>query len=265
MRRMMIGTGWKMNLTIRESLQYIECLAPLVRGVTEVDVFVVPSFTALQAVGAALTEAKSSVGFGAQNLFWEESGAFTGEVSPVMVAECGCQYAEIGHWERRRLFAETDETIGRKARAAWDHGLTPIICIGEETRAKRPEAAYDTLLQQLEGALGQLSAQEAGRCVLAYEPAWAIGDGKAAAEPAYAAGIHRLARRVVGDLFDAPTAESVRVIYGGSVNLDNAAEFLGHLDIDGLFIGRAALDPTVFAKAVHLGVEAARRRAGHRS
>jgi triosephosphate isomerase len=258
---MMAGTGWKMNLTIGESISYIERLAPLVDGVTEVDVFVVPSFTSLPAVGQALAETTATdIGFGAQNMFWEDRGAFTGEISPLMVVECGCQYVELGHWERRRLFAETDETIGRKARAAWDHGLIPIICIGEETKVAEPHEAYDVLARQLRGALGKLTASEVAKSVLAYEPAWAIGVGRAAAEPAYAAGIHRLVREVARDLFDQATADAVRIIYGGSVNPDNAPEFLMHSDIDGLFVGRAALDPETFARVVHLTVVCARER-----
>lgn len=253
MRRLMIGTGWKMNLGIRDSLAYIDVLLPQVQLVSEVDIFIVPSFIALAQVGQALKG--SNVYFGSQNLFWEERGAFTGEISPLMLQECGCQYAEIGHWERRRLFAETNETIGMKTRAAWDHGLIPIICIGEDVKPVVSQDTVPMLKAQLQGALGCLKPHEVGQSVLAYEPAWAIGTGKAAADPAYADQIHGLIRVIVAEMFGKSIADAVRIIYGGSVNLDNARVFLEQREIDGLFVGRAALNPNVFAELVHLGLE----------
>lgn len=253
MRHLMIGTGWKMNLGIRDSLDYIDVLLPKVESVSEVDIFIVPSFIALDQVGQALKN--SNVQFGAQNLFWQEKGAFTGEISPVMLTECGCQYAEVGHWERRRLFAETNETVGLKTRAAWDHGLIPIICIGEDIKPVAPQDAAVMLKAQLQGALGCLKPQEVAQTVLAYEPAWAIGTGKAAADPVYANQIHGLVRAIVMEMFGKQIADAVRIIYGGSVDLDNARGFLQQAEIDGLFVGRAALNPNVFAEMVHLGLE----------
>lgn len=259
MRRLMIGTGWKMNKTIRESLQYIELLLPLVSGVNNIDIFVLPSFTALQTVHGALLG--SNVAFGAQNLFWEDAGAYTGEISPLMLVECGCRYAEMGHQERRRLFAETDETVGKKARAAWDHELVPIICIGEPERPDRLGDVEPLLRRQITSALELLSEAKVARSILAYEPAWAIGVGAEAAESGYVSRVHGLARAIVSERFGCEAAAGIRILYGGSVQIDNAPEFLGAPEVDGLFVGRAALDPLVFARIVHMGSEWARRNA----
>lgn len=258
MRRMMMGTGWKMNFTIGESVRYLQTLIPRVAGDAEIDIFVVPSFTALAEVGRTLHG--TNIGFGAQNMFWEERGAYTGEISPGMVAECGCRYVEMGHWERRRLFAETDEHIGKKARSAWNHGLVPIICFGEAERASQPDDAIPVLTEQLGGALGKLTPDEVARTVLAYEPAWAIGVEGQAAQPEYAAGILRAARSVVRRTHGEKAAEAVRMLYGGSVNLANAAGYLADSNVDGLFVGRAALDPEAFARLVRIGVEHSRLR-----
>ncbi len=231
-----IGTSWKMNKTLAEARAFAEGLlgtaAP--EGVQR---FVIPPFTAVREVKAMLAE--TDVKVGAQNMHWSDAGAWTGEVSPVMLKDCGLDIVELGHSERREHFGETDETVGLKTEAAVRHGLIPLICIGETGAEKEAGQADEVLQRQVEGALRRLSAeQKAATILLAYEPVWAIGEGGVPATPDYADD--RQARII--EMAEAVTGRRLPCLYGGSVNPENCEELIERPHIDGLFIGRSAWD-----------------------
>jgi triosephosphate isomerase len=233
--RKWLGTGWKMNKTLAEARAYADALraAPDLDRL-DVNLFVLPPFTALAAVCERL--AGLPVRVGAQNIHWAESGAWTSEISAAMVRDCGATIAELGHSERRAHFGETDAAINRKVRAAIAHGLIPLVCVGETAEERGLDAAVATVQRQTRMALSGLAAGDAGSVLLAYEPVWAIGEGGTPATPDYAAAIHREIRAAAADLLGA----SPPVLYGGSVNRGNCVELFARPEIDGLFIGRAA-------------------------
>jgi triosephosphate isomerase len=250
-RRPLIAGNWKMFKTVPEALALVEALrADLARQPADADVLVAPPFTALSAVAAALRG--SSVFLAAQNMHWEKEGAFTGEVSPAMLRDLGCSHVILGHSERRQLFGETDEAVGRKARAALDHGLTPILCVGETLPERDADRTLDVVERQLERALRPLTPDEAARAVVAYEPVWAIGTGRAAT-PEQAQEVQRFIRsRVARSHGDAPAAAQ-RILYGGSVKPDNIASLMAQPDVDGALVGGACLQADSFLKIVRLG------------
>jgi triosephosphate isomerase len=234
--RYWIGTSWKMNKTLPEALAFADGLAGF-EADPAIQPFVIPPFTAVREVKRALGGTRVKVG--AQNMHWADAGAWTGEISPVMLKDCGAQLVELGHSERRAHFGETDETVGRKAAAAVRHGLVPLICIGETLAEREAGEADAVLARQVEGALAFLDeAGKTAEILFAYEPVWAIGDGGIPASPDYAderqAKIRDLAARLL------PSAPPV--LYGGSVNPENCEELIGRPSIDGLFIGRSAWD-----------------------
>lgn len=231
-----VGTSWKMNKTLSEALDFAGALAGFVPGFDErIQPFVIPPFTAVRQVKQAL--AATRVRVGAQNMHWADAGAWTGEISPVMLNDCDLDLVELGHSERREHFGETDRTVGLKTAAAVTHGLTPLICVGE-TLAERESGGADAVLTaQVEGALQFLKSEARGaRILFAYEPVWAIGDKGIPASSDYADRQQALIKKVAGGLL--PSAPPV--LYGGSVNPGNAAELIGQPHIDGLFIGRSA-------------------------
>lgn len=236
MKSVWVGTSFKMNKTLAEALAFADRIAA-----TEADRdprivrFVIPAFTAVREVKARL--ATTSVRVGAQNMHWDDRGAWTGEISPLMLADCGLDLVELGHSERREHFGETDETVGLKTRAAVRHGLVPLICIGE-TRAERESGLADTVLaRQVHVALSGLSGSEKeAQVLLAYEPVWAIGVHGIPATADYAEARHAAIAAVARDIM----GRDVPVLYGGSVNPENCAELIAQPHIDGLFIGRSA-------------------------
>ena len=229
-----IGTSWKMNKTLAEALLFAEGLRDAPADL-RIQRFVIPPFTAVREVRAALRE--SDVKVGAQNMHWADHGAWTGEVSPPMLTDCGADLVELGHSERREHFAETDETVGRKTEAAVRHGLIPLVCIGESADDKDAGRADAVLRTQVEGALGRLSeTQTSAPILLAYEPVWAIGEHGTPASPDYADARHA---RIL-EVAEAVTGRRLPCLYGGSVNPDNCAELVTRPNIDGLFIGRSA-------------------------
>lgn len=236
MTRYWVGTSWKMNKTLAEGLAFAEALKGFVPGLDDaIQPFVIPSFTAVREVKKALAATRVKVG--AQNMHWEDAGAWTGEVSPVMLADCGLDLVELGHSERREYFGETDRTVGLKLAAAVKHGLVPLVCVGETLVEREAGRADEVLMGQVEGALrfleGETSAVE---ILFAYEPVWAIGDKGIPAGADYADRQQALIKRVAATrLGNAP-----KVLYGGSVNPGNAAELIGQPHVDGLFIGRSA-------------------------
>lgn len=238
---MLLGAGMKMYLTRSELEAWIDDCEGWVEEAGDIDLFFLPSFPYLPIVAERLRGSK--LAYGAQNMHWEDRGAFTGEVSPLMLKDFGATYVELGHAERRRDWNETNATVNRKARAALRHGLVPIICVGEDRHDA--DHADSVLRAQVLGALEGVQPAELAEVVIAYEPVWAIGVRSAAA-PEYVAERHRTIRSVLDDRFGHEKALALRIIYGGSVATESARELLSLEEVEGLFVGRAALDASTF-------------------
>ena len=239
--RPLIGTSWKMNLVPSEATAWFAVARPLLESLTaERDLFVLPPFPALAAAREAL--AGSAIAFGGQDVHGDDHGAHTGDVSAAMLADLGCRYAEIGHSERRRDHGETDSIVAGKVRAALRWGLVPIVCVGERAPGLATEAIA-IVTDQLEAGFAGLTVADLDRLVVAYEPIWAIGEGAAAAAPEHVTALHE----AIGGWLTARGASAARVLYGGSVDERNAPGLLATPGVDGLFVGRAALDPRRFA------------------
>jgi triosephosphate isomerase len=247
LRRPLIAGNWKMYKTSAEAADFVKNFLPLVAGVADRDIMIAPAFTALEAVAAALKG--TSVGLGAQDVFWEAEGAFTGQVSPKMLAAAGCRYVIIGHSERRQFFAEIDDTVNRKIRAALKSGLIPVMCVGESEKQREAGQTFSILDKQVKDGLKSFVAAELGSLVIAYEPVWAIGTGKTATAT-QAEEAHAFIRSLINGLFGADLAGSVRILYGGSVKPENASELMAMADIDGALVGGASLNPDAFSKIV---------------
>ena len=248
MRRPLIAGNWKMHKTIAEG---VELVGKIVQGIAaglSVDVLVAPPFTALESVGRALKG--SSVALAAQNMHWETQGAATGEISPLMLKNAGCSHVILGHSERRQLFGETDDGVARKARAAWDNGLVPVLCVGETLAERDSGGTLPVVEKQLEAALARLTPDEAAASVIAYEPVWAIGTGRSAT-PDQAQEVHAAIRQRVSRSHGEPVARAVRILYGGSVKPANVAGIMAEADIDGALVGGACLEADSFLKIVH--------------
>jgi triosephosphate isomerase len=248
MRKKIIAANWKMNMTQAEASAFVSTFLLELREAREVEVVLVPPFTAIAAVNAALGQAQH-IKVGAQNMYWERSGAFTGEISPAMLRDLFVRYVVLGHSERRTLFGETDEIVNRKARAAHEATLRPIVCIGETLEQRERGEVEKVLGTQLRGSLAGLAAKELLETVIAYEPVWAIGTGKTAtADQAQEA--HAFIRQTLGEICDEATADKIRIQYGGSVKPDNANKLMTQPDIDGALVGGASLDPRSFAQII---------------
>jgi triosephosphate isomerase len=253
MRKKIVAANWKMNMTLAESERYIESLLLDLGDIREVDVVIIPPFTAIAKVTESLGKAQN-IKVGAQNMHWEKSGAFTGEISAALLRDLFVRYVVLGHSERRTLFGETDEIVNRKVRAAHDATLRPIVCVGE-TLAQRDGGKVEKVLStQLQGSLAGLEAKELQETILAYEPVWAIGTGRNAT-PDQAQEAHAFIRHTVGKMSDEATADRIRIQYGGSVKPDNARELMSQADIDGALVGGASLDPRSFAQIVNAARE----------
>jgi len=239
--------NWKMNKTVGEALALVRELKATISGVKDVEVAVAPPFTALYAVHKELEG--SPIRLAAQNLYWEEKGAFTGEVSPLMLKEVGCDYVIIGHSERRQFFGETDETVNRRIRAALAQGLKVIFCIGEALKEREEGKTFSVIERQLEGGLKGLGDQEMTNMVIAYEPVWAIGTGKTAT-PEQAEEVHRFIRGKIEKLYSREVSEEIRVQYGGSVTPENVKGLMNQPNIDGALVGGASLKAESFSKIV---------------
>ena len=249
MRKKIVAANWKMNMMQAESARFVESLLLEIGDVADVEVVIVPPFTAIAKVMEALGNAQN-IKVGAQNMHWERSGAFTGEISAALLRDLFVHYVVLGHSERRRLFGETDEIVNRKVRAAHEASLRPIVCIGE-TLKQRDRGNVDKILSiQLRGSLAGLGPKELQETVIAYEPVWAIGTGRNAT-PEQVQEAHAFIRRTLLDMADDTTAERVRIQYGGSVKPENARELMSQPDIDGALVGGASLDPRSFAQIVN--------------
>jgi triosephosphate isomerase len=242
-----IAGNWKMNKTVGEALDLIRELKVAIADVKGVEVAVAPPFTALYAVHKELEG--SSIRLAAQNLYWEEKGAFTGEISPLMLKELGCQYVIIGHSERRQFFGESDETVNRRIKAALTQGLKVIFCIGETLREREETKTFSVIERQLEGGLKGLGDKELRNIVIAYEPVWAIGTGKTAT-PEQAEEVHRFIRGKMDKLYSREVSEEIRIQYGGSVTPDNIKGLMNQPDIDGALVGGGCLKAESFSKIV---------------
>lgn len=236
-RKKIIAGNWKMNMTPSEAVALVETLKPLVVN-DDVDVvFCVPAIDIIPAMEAAKG---TNIHIGAENLYYEEKGAFTGEISPNILTDAGVQYVIIGHSERREYFAETDETVNKKVLKAFEHGLTPIVCCGETLTQREQGITIEWVRQQIKIAFLNVTADQAKKAVIAYEPIWAIGTGKTATTE-QAQEVCKAVRDCIAEIYDDATAQAVRIQYGGSVNAGNAAELFAQPDIDGGLVGGASL------------------------
>jgi triosephosphate isomerase len=251
MRKKIVAANWKMNMTVGEAATYMETFLQELGAESTVEVVIVPPFTALSKVSEILSRGQQAK-LGAQNMHWEKPGAFTGEISAPMLRELYVRYVVLGHSERRTLFGETDEIVNKKTRAALDAALRPIVCIGETLDERDGGRVEEVLERQIRGSLAGLSSKELGDTVLAYEPVWAIGTGRTAT-PLQAQEAHAFIRSRLVEIWDAATADKVRIQYGGSVKPQNASELMSEPDIDGALVGGASLDPRQFAEIVKAG------------
>lgn len=246
MRKKIIAGNWKMNKTPSETVALIHQLKPLVQN-EEVDVvFCVPAVSLTTAVETAKG---SNIEIGAENMYFQESGAFTGEIAPNMLTDIGVKYVIIGHSERREYFAETDETVNKKVLKAFEHGITPIICCGESLTQREQGITIDWIRQQIKIAFQNVTSEQAKTAVIAYEPIWAIGTGKVATTE-QAQEVCKAIRQCMEELYDDVTANAIRIQYGGSVSADSAPELFTQPDIDGGLVGGASLKPD-FGKIVN--------------
>ena len=248
MRRKILAANWKMHVTHTEAASYFDHLLSDLGEVDDVEIVLIPPFTSIPGL-TELSEKHPFIRLGAQNLHWEKSGAFTGEISATMLRVLFVKYVVIGHSERRTLFGETDEIVQRKVRAAFGASLRPILCIGESLKQRDAGEVEMVLERQLRVALEGVSSKDLAETVIAYEPIWAIGTGRSAS-PRQAQEAHHHVRMILETLTDRATAEKVRIQYGGSVKPDSAAELMSQPDIDGALVGGASLEPRSFAQII---------------
>jgi triosephosphate isomerase len=247
MRRPFVAGNWKMFKTVAEARLLITELLPGLTAIQGVEIVLCPPYTSILPV-AALLEG-TGIGIGAQNMHWEASGAFTGEIAPPMLAEF-CKYVILGHSERRAYFGETDASVNRKVKAAIDHGLVPIMCVGETLSENEAGMTSEVVTRQVKEGLSGIEAQTIGSIVIAYEPVWAIGTGRAATADGANRAIADIIRAVLANLYDEELAQIVRILYGGSVKASNAGEFFSYSDIDGALVGGASLKAAEFIPIV---------------
>ncbi|MDA3834749.1 MAG: triose-phosphate isomerase [Spirochaetales bacterium] len=247
-RRPLIAGNWKMFKTCLEAVETARQLAQLVDKNTTVDVMIAPQFTALVPVSDVIKG--SCISLGAQNLFWESEGAYTGEISPAMLVSAGCRYAIIGHSERRQYFGENDGTVNKKIKAVIKNGLIPILCVGESEKERESKETFNVLDRQITKGLEGFSSNDLDTLVIAYEPVWAIGTGKTATRE-QAQEVHRFIRSTIEKIFGNILARSIRILYGGSVKLDNIKELMEMSDVDGALVGGASLDAQTFSKIIN--------------
>jgi triosephosphate isomerase len=245
MRKPIIAGNWKMNKTISETRSLVTDLVPGLQAIHNVEKVLCPPFTALMAVAEMLDG--TDIFVGAQDVYWESSGAFTGEIAPAMIAEF-CQYVIIGHSERRTYFYETDETVNLKTKATMKQGLIPIVCVGETLQENEDGKTADVVSRQIGEGLKGIALADDSKLVIAYEPVWAIGTGKAATAPGANAVLKDVIRPGLQKLFGEKASQAIRILYGGSVSGKNAEEFFAQPDIDGALVGGASLKAEDFSK-----------------
>jgi len=252
MKRMMIAGNWKMNMLRHEAKELTQNIVSGVKDVKgDIDILVAPPFTALDIVGGLISD--TNIKMAAQDVFWEDRGAFTGEISPAMLIDAGCKWVIIGHSERRGILGETDSIVRKKIKASLGDGLNVIVCVGETLKERESGKTIKIVRSQVESALTELELDEPGKVVVAYEPVWAIGTGKNAT-PEEAEHVHATIREITGNIFG-QDSERIRIIYGGSVKEDNIKELLHMENIDGALIGGAGLNADSFVKIVKIAGE----------
>jgi triosephosphate isomerase len=250
-RKPIVAGNWKMNKTVAEAIDLAQDIRRDLADCREADVVLCPPFTALKAVGDVVSG--THIDLGAQNMHWEKSGAFTGEVSAQMLRDLFCHYVILGHSERRTSFGETDEIVNRKTKAALAANLKPIVCVGETLRQREANQTRTVIETQVRGSLAALGPRELVETIIAYEPVWAIGTGKTATS-AQAQEVHAFIRGILRDMADETVAQAVRIQYGGSVKASNAKELFGQPDIDGGLIGGASLEARSFIEIVQASI-----------
>jgi triosephosphate isomerase len=244
MRTPLIAGNWKLFKTLDEALELVSQLKMLVKDQKNVEIVVAPVFTAIATVSKAVKGTQIKVA--AQDCYWEEEGAFTGEVSPKLLKDAGCTHVIIGHSERRQYFAETNDTVNKKTKASLAAGLTVLLCVGETLSERESGSTFQVIETQLRGGLSNISADDLKLLVIAYEPVWAIGTGKTATEQ-QAQEVHAYIRKLLSEIYSKKTANSTRILYGGSVKPDNIKGLMAQPDIDGALVGGASLKADSFA------------------
>ncbi len=247
MRIPIIAGNWKMYKTITEAVNLVKELRENLSGISDREIVVCPPFTDLSAVKNILTG--SNIHLGAQDMYWEKNGAYTGEVSPLMLLDLGCRYCIIGHSERRQCFAETDETVNKKIKSGLNSGLIPICCVGETLSEREKNLTFQIIERQIRNGLVSLSDEQALNLVIAYEPVWAIGTGKTAT-PEQAEEVHKFIRNLLAQLYRGEIADKIRILYGGSVRPDNIKVLMSCPNIDGGLVGGASLEAKSFIPIV---------------
>ena len=248
-RKPMIAGNWKMYKNAAEAVDLVRTIANDLDGDIPVEVVVCPPFTALKSVSVAIEYDKYDIKLGAQNVFWEDEGAYTGEISPLMLKQLNVEYVIVGHSERRRYFGETDETVNKRLKAALAYGLKPIFCVGENLEERETDRTTNVVSAQVKGGLAGVDGDFSDRLVIAYEPVWAIGTGRVA-EPEDANEVIRHIRAVVGSLNGPETAQKVRILYGGSVKPGNVQALMEEPEVDGALVGGACLAPEDFISLI---------------
>ncbi len=259
MKKPFIAGNWKMNPTISEGIKLVQELKESLKDYNDGEVVVIPPFTHLSLVKKEIEG--TNIKLGAQNMHWEKSGAYTGEISPLMLKEIGCSYVIIGHSERRRYFGETDKTVNSKARSAIVHDLIPIICIGETIEEREKGITFEIIEQQLKTATEGLGKEEISKMVIAYEPVWAIGTGKNAT-PSQAEEVHLFIRKSLESIYGNKISNCAIIIYGGSVTMENAFSLLEMRNVDGFLVGGASLKSEFFQGIIRNGHEAWIKKGG---
>lgn len=243
----LVAGNWKMNKTVGEAVELVTQLKQKLSDVRNREIVVCPPFTSLVVTKEVLKN--SNIKLGAQNMYFEKSGAFTGEVSPLMLKDVGVEYVIIGHSERRQYFGETDESVHKKMKVAFENSIIPIVCVGETLQQREKNEAFSVIEKQVKVGVAGLSAEQSKKLVIAYEPVWAIGTGKTAT-PQQAEEVHAFIRKLYTEIYGKDAAESVRILYGGSVKPDNVSEIMRQPDIDGALVGGASLKADDFIKLV---------------
>lgn len=244
MSKVWIGTNWKMTKTIAEGLSYTKELKQIANQLSSnIELFIIPSYTALVDIKKAVAD--SRIKLGAQNMHWEDTGAYTGEISPKMLDEIGLDLVELGHSERRQYFNENDADLNKKVHAALKYGMKPLVCIGENIEQKNNEISCEVLAAQLKVCLKGLTEEQAKEVLVAYEPVWAIGENGIPADAGYVGEIHSFLRDTLVEMFP-ECGHDIPLLYGGSVNLENFLQYIDHKDVNGLFVGRTAWNMETF-------------------
>ncbi len=247
MRRPIIAGNWKMNKTPKEALELVNELKKQLKDVRDIEIILCPPFTNLTEVAKSIWG--TNLQLGAQDVFWEDSGAYTGEVSPPMLKEAGCRFVIIGHSERRTYFGESNEGVNKKTKAALKHNLTPIVCVGERLEQREKGQTFEVIKDHLQNGLKDITAEEIKKVVIAYEPVWAIGTG-VTATPNQAEEAHSFIRNLLKELYSEDVAALLRIQYGGSVKPENITDLISQPDIDGALVGGASLEVDSFVKIV---------------